>query len=212
MDGGRRAVRRRGDAWNALAQQCFTGSARARAVSWPSCSTGSCSRRPWSRRPRSPATCRSPGTSPRRGESLARVLNRGAFPVDVEVQRVRPCRRRSARTRSGRPCSPGSSAWSSCWPCSWSSTGGWCSHRPRARRLGHVDLQHLGGHLADHHFALTLAGVTGIIVAIGITVDSYVIYFERLKDEVVHGRTLSNWRPAASGRRGARSSPPTSSP
>ena len=42
------------------------------------------------------------------------------------------------------------------------------------------------------NFALTLAGVTGIIVSIGITVDSYVIYFERLKDEVVHGRTLKN--------------------
>ena len=37
---------------------------------------------------------------------------------------------------------------------------------------------------------LTLAGVTGIIVAIGITVDSYVVYFERLKDEVRAGRTV----------------------
>jgi preprotein translocase subunit SecD len=38
--------------------------------------------------------------------------------------------------------------------------------------------------------ALTLAGVTGIIVSIGITVDSYVVYFERLKEEVKAGRTL----------------------
>ena len=38
--------------------------------------------------------------------------------------------------------------------------------------------------------ALTLAGVTGIIVSIGITVDSYVVYFERLKDEVRTGRTV----------------------
>jgi preprotein translocase subunit SecD len=37
---------------------------------------------------------------------------------------------------------------------------------------------------------LTLAGVTGIIVSIGITVDSYVVYFERLKDEVRAGRTV----------------------
>jgi preprotein translocase subunit SecD len=42
------------------------------------------------------------------------------------------------------------------------------------------------------NYALTLAGVTGIIVSIGMTVDSYVIYFERLKDEVRHGRTLKN--------------------
>ena len=38
--------------------------------------------------------------------------------------------------------------------------------------------------------ALTLSGVTGIIVSIGVTVDSYVVYFERLKDEVRAGRTL----------------------
>jgi preprotein translocase subunit SecD len=37
---------------------------------------------------------------------------------------------------------------------------------------------------------LTLAGVTGLIVSIGITVDSYVVYFERLKDEVRSGRTV----------------------
>ncbi len=37
---------------------------------------------------------------------------------------------------------------------------------------------------------LTLAGVTGLIVSVGITVDSYVVYFERLKDEVQAGRTI----------------------
>ena len=37
---------------------------------------------------------------------------------------------------------------------------------------------------------LTLAGVTGIIVSVGITVDSYVVYFERLKDEVRNGATV----------------------
>lgn len=47
------------------------------------------------------------------------------------------------------------------------------------------------------NYALTLAGVTGIIVSIGMTVDSYVIFFERLKDEVRHGRTLRNSAPRA---------------
>jgi preprotein translocase subunit SecD len=37
---------------------------------------------------------------------------------------------------------------------------------------------------------LTLAGVTGIIVSVGITVDSYVVFFERLKDEVRTGKTI----------------------
>jgi preprotein translocase subunit SecD len=39
-------------------------------------------------------------------------------------------------------------------------------------------------------FTLTLAGIAGLIVAIGISADSYVVFFERLKDEVREGRTL----------------------
>ncbi len=38
--------------------------------------------------------------------------------------------------------------------------------------------------------ALTLSGVTGMIVSLGVTVDSYIVYFERLKDEIRAGRTL----------------------
>jgi preprotein translocase subunit SecD len=38
--------------------------------------------------------------------------------------------------------------------------------------------------------ALTLAGVTGLIVSVGVTVDSYIVYFERLKDEVRSGKTV----------------------
>jgi preprotein translocase subunit SecD len=38
--------------------------------------------------------------------------------------------------------------------------------------------------------ALTLAGATGIIVSVGVTVDSYVVYFERLKDEIRSGKTV----------------------
>ena len=34
---------------------------------------------------------------------------------------------------------------------------------------------------------LTLAGVTGIIVSIGITADSYIVYYERIKDKVREG-------------------------
>ena len=38
--------------------------------------------------------------------------------------------------------------------------------------------------------ALTLAGVTGLIVAIGVSLDSNVIYFEHLKEDLLGGRTL----------------------
>lgn len=37
---------------------------------------------------------------------------------------------------------------------------------------------------------LTLAGVTGIIVSVGITADSYIVYFERIKEKVRQGLTV----------------------
>jgi preprotein translocase subunit SecD len=46
-------------------------------------------------------------------------------------------------------------------------------------------------------FTLSLAGIAGFIVAIGITADSFVVYFERLKDEIREGRTLRSAVPRA---------------
>lgn len=43
------------------------------------------------------------------------------------------------------------------------------------------------------NFALNLPAVCGAIVAIGITADSFIVYFERVRDEIREGRTL---RPA----------------
>ena len=40
--------------------------------------------------------------------------------------------------------------------------------------------------------ALSLSGVAGIIVSIGIAVDSYIVFFERIKDEIRLGKTLKN--------------------
>ena len=39
---------------------------------------------------------------------------------------------------------------------------------------------------------LSLSGIAGIIVSIGVTIDSYVVFFERLKDEIRSGRSLRN--------------------
>lgn len=49
--------------------------------------------------------------------------------------------------------------------------------------------------------ALNLPGIAGAIVAIGVTADSFIVYFERIRDEVREGRTLraaieSGWRKA----------------
>ena len=45
------------------------------------------------------------------------------------------------------------------------------------------------------NYAFTLAGATGVIVSIGITVDTYIVLFERLRDETRQGRTLANAAP-----------------
>ena len=39
-------------------------------------------------------------------------------------------------------------------------------------------------------FALTLAGIAGLIVSLGIAADSFIVYFERIKDEVHGGKSV----------------------
>ncbi|WGD36305.1 protein translocase subunit SecD [Lysinibacter sp. HNR] len=41
-------------------------------------------------------------------------------------------------------------------------------------------------------YRLSLAGVTGLIVAIGITADSFIVYFERIRDELRDGRGIDS--------------------
>jgi preprotein translocase subunit SecD len=47
------------------------------------------------------------------------------------------------------------------------------------------------------NFTLTLAGIAGFIVSLGVAADSFVIYFERLKDEIREGRTPRSAVPRA---------------
>lgn len=54
---------------------------------------------------------------------------------------------------------------------------------------------------ASAGFALSLPGIAGAIIAIGTTADSFIIYFERIRDEAREGRTLRSavelgWRNA----------------
>ncbi len=41
-------------------------------------------------------------------------------------------------------------------------------------------------------FTLTLPGIAGLIVAVGITADSFVVYFERIRDEMREGRSMKS--------------------
>jgi preprotein translocase subunit SecD len=51
------------------------------------------------------------------------------------------------------------------------------------------------------HFTMSLSAIAGLVVAIGVTADSFIVYFERLRDEVRDGKSLrpateSGWRRA----------------
>ena len=51
------------------------------------------------------------------------------------------------------------------------------------------------------NFTLTLPGIAGLIIAIGITADSFVVYFERIRDEMRDGKSMrvaveSGWKRA----------------
>jgi preprotein translocase subunit SecD len=129
-------------------------------------------------------------------EELAAVLNRGAFPVEVEAQ--------EARTVSP---SAGSESLQAAIIAGLLGLGLVLVFMVVYYRW--LALVIVGGitvwagmvfSLASFvsgwtNYALSLAGVTGIIVAIGVTVDSYVVFFERIKDELRGGRTIKNAAP-----------------
>ena len=107
-------------------------------------------------------------------------------------RRCRRCRPPSARTRCGRPHrrhhrprpGPALHARSTTGPSGMVVLLG-------LARLGACCMYSIVTLLGETSgLALSLAGATGIIVSVGVTVDSYVVYFERLKDEIRSGKTL----------------------
>ena len=183
--------------WNSLAGQCFSRT--------PTCSTGQLAivlddvvqSAPNVNQPVFDGEVSITGSfTETEARDLARVLNRGAFPVDIEAQ--------EARTVSA-------------------SAGG--DSLRAAIIAGLIGVLLVLGLLLAYYrwlalviiggltvwaatvfsvsafvsgatnYALSLAGVTGIIVAVGVTVDSYVVFFERMKDELRNGRSLKNAAP-----------------
>ncbi len=125
-------------------------------------------------------------------DNLANVLKYGQLPLTFIQQRspavsaaarLGPAERGPARRRRS--------------ACSWSCIYSFLYYRG----LGVVSVSSLAIAAALSYlavvllskyegFTLTLAGIAGLIVAIGITADSFVVYFERLRDEVREGRSL----------------------
>jgi preprotein translocase subunit SecD len=128
--------------------------------------------------------------------SLARVLNRGAFPVNVEAQ--------SVQTVS--PTLGGDSLEAAVISGIVGAAVIVLFMVAYYRKLAVVIVAglavwamavYVAAALVSQwtNYAFTLAGATGVIVAVGVTIDSYVVFFERLKDEVRSGRSLRNAAP-----------------
>ena len=183
-------------AWNAVAAECYNAHGDL-----PDRAAGHRPRRRDPVRPGRAAAERSAASvsisgSFTEGEarSLSRVLNRGAFPAKVEVERVdtvSPTLGKDSLQASIVAGLVGIALLVVILLLFYRRLT--LLDRGRDDRVGDADLQRRGLHLRrPSNYALTLAGVTGIIVSIGMTVDSYVVYFERMKDEVLHGRTFKN--------------------
>jgi preprotein translocase subunit SecD len=124
-------------------------------------------------------------------KDLALVLRTGALPVSLEqsqVQQVSPTLG-SASLRAGLIAGIIGLAAVAIYMCLF------------YRLLGALTLLGLGvfscliGGLigvlgVTRGFSLTLAGIAGLIVSVGIAADSYIIYFERVKDELKEGKSF----------------------
>jgi preprotein translocase subunit SecD len=183
--------------WNALASQCFATAATcpsgqlaivlddviqsAPVVNAPSFSGG---------------VTISGDFTESEARDLARVLNRGAFPVNVEAQTV----------QTVSPTLGNDSLRAAIISGLIGAGVVMVLMVALYRKLSVVVLVGLvlwgmlvysAAALVSHwtNYALTLAGATGIIVSVGAAVDSYVVLFERLKDEQRAGRRLRSAAP-----------------
>jgi preprotein translocase subunit SecD len=185
------------DTWNSLASQCFSRAATCPTQRLAIVLDSVVQSAPTVNEPNFTDSVSITGNfTQSEAEELAAVLNRGAFPVEVEAQEARTVSP-SAGSDSLQAAIiaglvglalvlvfmiayyrwlamvivGGIIVWAGMVFSMASFVSGWTN------------------------YALSLAGVTGIIVAIGVTVDSYVVFFERIKDELRNGRTIKNAAP-----------------
>jgi preprotein translocase subunit SecD len=185
------------DTWNSLASQCFSRAATCPTQRLAIVLDSVVQSAPTVNEPNFTDSVSITGNfTQSEAEELASVLNRGAFPVEVEAQEARTVSP-SAGSDSLQAAIiaglfglalvlvfmiiyyrwlalvivGGIIVWAGMVFSMASFVSGWTN------------------------YALSLAGVTGIIVAVGVTVDSYVVFFERIKDELRNGRTIKNAAP-----------------
>ena len=128
------------------------------------------------------------GFTEQSAQDLATVLRSGALPRQHHLPRGAH-RRPVARPRLDprRPATPASSA-----PCWWCSP---CSLYYHLSGLNAIlalvlNILILFGGMGAFHSTLTLPGIAGVILTIGMAVDANVLVFERIREEMRAGRTV----------------------
>lgn len=126
-------------------------------------------------------------------EDLAAVLNRGAFPVEVKAQEARTVSA-SAGSESLRAAIIAGLIGMLLVIVFLVAYYRWLAIVIVGGLMVWSAMVYTFAVFASEwtNYALSLAGVTGIIIAVGVTVDSYVVFFERVKDELRGGRTVKN--------------------
>lgn len=183
--------------WNRLAATCFSGSGDCPSRQLAIVLDDVIQSAPTVQTPDFPGSVQISGAfSETEVRSLARVLNRGAFPVAVEQQRVETVSATAGKDSLNAAVIAGLIGVAAVLMFM-------IAYYRRLSVVILVGLMVWGMTVFSlavfvsraTNYALTLAGATGIIVAVGVTVDTYVVFFERLKDELRHGRTLRNAAP-----------------
>ena len=183
--------------WNALAQQCFNGTSTCPSRQLAIVLDNVIQSAPTVQTPDFPGTVQISGAfSETEVRSLARVLNRGAFPVSVVQQRVE-----TVSPTAGQSALEAAVIAGLIGVAIMLIVMAFYYRRLSVVIFGGLAVWGLTVFTAasfvsnQWNYALTLAGATGIIVSVGVTVDSYVVYFERIRDETRHGRSLANAAP-----------------
>ena len=183
--------------WNALAQQCNSGASTCPSRQLAIVLDGVIQTAPTVNEPNFPDTVSISGAfSESEVRSLARVINRGAFPVTVVQQRVE-----TVSPTAGQSALEAAVIAGLIGVAVVLIVMGFYYRRLSVVIFGGLAVWGLTVFTAasfvsnQWNYALTLAGATGIIISVGVTVDSYVVYFERIRDETRHGRSLPNAAP-----------------
>jgi len=125
-----------------------------------------------------------------RARDLATVLNAGALPVQLQRQQVLTVSPTLGKESLHQAIIAGIAGLSALFlyllfyyrllgVVAWLGMSIWA-----ALAMGIIGL--LGRTIG---YSLTLAGVAGLVISLGVTADSYIVFFERLKDEVRGGKT-----------------------